>query len=1028
MKAIQASAALTTSLTLDGSGDYVSVPDDAALDLDDASGFTIEAWVRRDDASRDEAILGKNRTTSYWLGFSEGVITFYSGGSGTLQDGDASVPADVWTHIAVVWVSGFYRRYYINGELDYAGTPGSGPSANTDPLYIGSDPHIPSSDYFSGNIAQVRIWNVARSQDEIRRTMHIALEEPLPGVVANWHLTDDYRDNIGGHDGTPHNTSLDGPQAPPQPALVPIDENFNTLPTARSGTAAVYVPDRNQVLLIGGYYASSVYGMDAGTGETTALTSLPTMLGHASAAYVSDNDTAYVFGGRMTSVSYSNAIRAIDPDTGYFRTLTATLGVNRSESAAVYHATLNKVYVIGGGTYNNWGGSYDALRSNKVFDPISETLTTSPSELWLPQGRYGLAAAYSSATDKIYVFGGKDSADAATDTIYEMTVAPGGETGAVVTMTVSLPRPSYGLSAVEDPRSHLIYLLGGSDTNRVLVFDPLTSELWETLIAVEERTYAGAAYSPRNRHALLIGGADATGISQDDVWRIPLGDGPAVPLGRWDFLSLPTDARITAIDGDEEQVLIGTSHDGAWRFDSDHGTLHYSPATLGSTSGRVHDVRYDADDQWVWIATYDAGAQLFDGSSDSLTPWQTYGSSRIDTDNVMAVDVKPGATQMGGAPFFGTYGEGLKWQSEGGGGWNWETSFAGATIYDVAHRGSGDLWVSSSGNLRHLEYDQTTGDATETGYGSPCTYTIDSLAFGHNDDWWIAARESEFTSGGVCFIPGATTPGSDTPMQPQDPIGGRAAHIDLDADGRVWVAFEDDNREQSGGLVAWETEDSSPTKLRTEEYNWDDGPVSGNISDTYGTSPVWESGITAVGAVDEKVWAGTRYQELVTLAQRWQQLDESNDLNSRGIRRLWTARGRLFLASFGNLYVLMPDGESWDNRFGVPTYAVLGDSRGRTWVGINNGVRHYTATGWDMLTDTVGTPPTGAIYALAEDAGLALEQETVEDRPRIQVALETPDDRVKDFREIERGFTAEQAIWEAGRCLRCDLEKERSRS
>jgi NADH-quinone oxidoreductase subunit F len=64
--------------------------------------------------------------------------------------------------------------------------------------------------------------------------------------------------------------------------------------------------------------------------------------------------------------------------------------------------------------------------------------------------------------------------------------------------------------------------------------------------------------------------------------------------------------------------------------------------------------------------------------------------------------------------------------------------------------------------------------------------------------------------------------------------------------------------------------------------------------------------------------------------------------------------------------------------------------------------------------------------ALAEDAALALEQETMEDRPRIQVGLETPADRVKDFREIERGFTAKQAIWEAGRCLRCDLEKERS--
>jgi NADH-quinone oxidoreductase subunit F len=61
---------------------------------------------------------------------------------------------------------------------------------------------------------------------------------------------------------------------------------------------------------------------------------------------------------------------------------------------------------------------------------------------------------------------------------------------------------------------------------------------------------------------------------------------------------------------------------------------------------------------------------------------------------------------------------------------------------------------------------------------------------------------------------------------------------------------------------------------------------------------------------------------------------------------------------------------------------------------------------------------------LAEEAGLALDQETTEDRPRVQVPLEAPADRVKDFREIEKGFTREQAVYEAGRCLRCDLEKK----
>ena len=63
---------------------------------------------------------------------------------------------------------------------------------------------------------------------------------------------------------------------------------------------------------------------------------------------------------------------------------------------------------------------------------------------------------------------------------------------------------------------------------------------------------------------------------------------------------------------------------------------------------------------------------------------------------------------------------------------------------------------------------------------------------------------------------------------------------------------------------------------------------------------------------------------------------------------------------------------------------------------------------------------------LAQETGLALESESTEDQPRVQIEIEKPEDRVCDFREVERGFTAEQAHFEARRCLRCDLEKERS--
>lgn len=61
---------------------------------------------------------------------------------------------------------------------------------------------------------------------------------------------------------------------------------------------------------------------------------------------------------------------------------------------------------------------------------------------------------------------------------------------------------------------------------------------------------------------------------------------------------------------------------------------------------------------------------------------------------------------------------------------------------------------------------------------------------------------------------------------------------------------------------------------------------------------------------------------------------------------------------------------------------------------------------------------------MEEESGLALEEDTTEEKPRIKIELESPKERVKDFREVEKGFTEEQAKLEAMRCLRCDLEEK----
>jgi NADH-quinone oxidoreductase subunit F len=58
----------------------------------------------------------------------------------------------------------------------------------------------------------------------------------------------------------------------------------------------------------------------------------------------------------------------------------------------------------------------------------------------------------------------------------------------------------------------------------------------------------------------------------------------------------------------------------------------------------------------------------------------------------------------------------------------------------------------------------------------------------------------------------------------------------------------------------------------------------------------------------------------------------------------------------------------------------------------------------------------------SESVAEALE-EVVEEQNRIMMPTALPTERIKDFREIELGYSEEKAREESKRCLRCDLEK-----
>jgi hypothetical protein len=205
-------AAVTNTLSLSGSG-YLQVPNAPALNP--SGGLTVEAWVRPLSTSGCQTIVGKHYVTGFWLGICEGKLRFYSNGSGSSFDGRTTLSTGEWTHVAATF-DGRIRRLYVNGNLDATSERISPLPVNTQPLRIGADVGDIFSTYpFNGNLADVRLWGVARTQNQIRDTMVRLFEAPETGLIAAWHLEGTPADVFGNHNATGVGTySFNGPAAP----------------------------------------------------------------------------------------------------------------------------------------------------------------------------------------------------------------------------------------------------------------------------------------------------------------------------------------------------------------------------------------------------------------------------------------------------------------------------------------------------------------------------------------------------------------------------------------------------------------------------------------------------------------------------------------------------------------------------------------------------------------------------------------------------------------------------------------------
>ncbi len=180
----------TVSLSFNGQSSYVDLGQPSVLDF--TGNVTVEAWIRprATDGLRNIVSWGYTLTPP-----GEFMLRIFAGqyqtGSWNGQSHTVSAPMppeDVgqWVHLAGVY-DGTHWRLYRNGK-ELASNPDSvGVLPVRAPWAIGARA-TGSERFFQGDIAEVNLWKVARTPEQLNEDMRRAPKDNAPGLVGSWSL------------------------------------------------------------------------------------------------------------------------------------------------------------------------------------------------------------------------------------------------------------------------------------------------------------------------------------------------------------------------------------------------------------------------------------------------------------------------------------------------------------------------------------------------------------------------------------------------------------------------------------------------------------------------------------------------------------------------------------------------------------------------------------------------------------------------------------------------------------------------
>lgn len=177
------------AMRFDGADDFISLPNGVYF----SNNFTVEAWVYEYSYADWSRLLdfgngaGSDNVVIPLSTGSSGQVSLhvFQGGSAQFIQASTAIPLEQWTHIACVLNNGTATIYY-NGVSVATGPVHAPLNIIRTANFIGKSNW---ADYLANAVMdEVRIWNVARTEQQIREGMYRTVEPSTPGLTGYWQF------------------------------------------------------------------------------------------------------------------------------------------------------------------------------------------------------------------------------------------------------------------------------------------------------------------------------------------------------------------------------------------------------------------------------------------------------------------------------------------------------------------------------------------------------------------------------------------------------------------------------------------------------------------------------------------------------------------------------------------------------------------------------------------------------------------------------------------------------------------------